>query len=161
MSFSRLQAQNVPYKIDSLKAFLYYNSNKSLAGENVKGTFSENLIDNKGMALWNTVIGEGDAKGNSNQTFVVVQIKGNPGKYTARTIRLTTYQNNKQVFQQSQTFAILDDASGYCGSFLLYNTGCNEIKLKAEIINTPVVSGKKVQRVESSMQKIIHFSCGE
>lgn len=158
---SKLQAQSTPYRIDAIKAFLYYNSNKSLSDEKVQGTFSENLIDNTKISLWNTIIGEGDAKGNSNQTFVVVLLKGNPQQYTDRTIRLTTYQNNKQVFQQSQEFAILDGAPGYSASFLLYNTGCEEIKLKAEIIKVSIVAGKKVQKIESSMQKIIAFACGE
>jgi hypothetical protein len=161
LSVCRLGAQRPPYEIDSIKAFLYYNSNKSVSDTNVIGAFSENLIDNKEITLWNTPIGSGDAAGNSNQTFVVVQIKGNPEKYTERTVRLTAYQNNRQVFQQSQRFDILDDMVGYAAAFLLYNTGCDKIKLKAEILNISIVSGKKRSKTESSMIKSIPFACGE
>lgn len=156
-----IQAQNTPYKIDSVKAFLYYNTDKYGSGTSLTGTLSENIIDKEGVSLWNTPIGGGSAEGRSEQTMVVVQLKGNPATYTERTVRLTVYRQNRQVFQQSQEFSIMDDKSVYNAAFLLYNTGCEELKLKAEIIYTSIVNGKKIRKTESSVTKELLFRCGE
>jgi hypothetical protein len=147
------QGKNVPYTIKSIKASLYYNSNKSMGTPNVAGTLSENLIDNDSMALWNTIIGEGSALGISNQTFVVVEISGNPKDYVAREIRLTALQGKKVVLKQSQSFAILDQNNRYYAAFLIYDTGCSPLTLTAEIMNKQVV--------ESKLTKSVAFNCGE
>lgn len=157
----KVQAQQVPYKIDSVQAFLFYNSNKSASDTNVAGRLSGNIIDLKGGALWNTPIGAGYADGVSNQVLVVVKIRGNPEKAPERIIRLTASFRHKPFFQQSQQFSIFDNASGYYAAFLLYNTGCSEIKLKAEIIHSYVKSGKKIQKTESLQEKDMLFHCGE
>ena len=151
MAFS--QSQTVPYKISEITAFLYYNGNKNLKDENIAGTMSENIIDNETLALWNTIIGAGDAKGISNQTFVVVKIIGNPKEYISRNVRLTVMKDKKVFFKQTQEFAILDQNSKYYAAFLLYDTGCGEITLIAEISNNKIV--------ESKLAKTIPFRCGE
>jgi hypothetical protein len=156
-----LLAQNVPYKIDSVKAFMFYNSGNAGSGINRAGTFSENILDKEGRSLWNTPIGGGIAEGPSEQTMVVVQVKGNPVHYTERVVRLTVYRQNRQVFQQSQEFSILDDRSEYRAAFLICNTGCDELKLKAEIIHIYSGNGKKIHKTESSVTKELLFHCGE
>jgi len=152
-SFTYGQGKNVPYKIENIKARLYYNANKSLDPSNVAGTLSGNLIDNDSMALWNTIIGEGSAQGISNQTFVVVEIFGNPKDYVSRDIRLTVMNGKKVVLKQTQTFAILDQNDRYFAAFLIYDTGCGDLTLTAEILNKQVV--------ESKLKKTIAFKCGE
>lgn len=156
-----LLAQNVPYKIDSVKAFMFYNSGNSGSGINRAGTFSENILDKEGLSLWNTPIGGGNAGGRSEQTMVVIQVRGNPVQYTERLVRLTVYRQNRQVFQQSQEFSIMDEMSEYRAAFLVCNTGCDELKLKAEIIHIYTVNGKRVHKTESSVTKELLFHCGE
>ena len=152
--------QNKPYKIKAIKAFLYYNG-ENLQDSKIRGSLSENLIDNGKFALWNTIIGEGDAKAESNQTFVVVEITGNPKEYVGRKVVLTVTTSGKQLFKQVQDFAIGDEASNYSAAFLLYNTGCQPLKLTAEIVNEKTVQKKKVSVVESTLTKTIPFACGE
>jgi len=158
-SFSAF-GQAKPYKIISIKAYLYYNA-ESLQDPGVRGTLSENLIDNGEFALWNTIIGEGSAKAASSQTFVVVELKGNPKEYVHRKVVLTATARGRQVFRQSQYFSILNDGKAYSAAFLLYDTGCEELKLKAEIIDEKTKGGKKQFIAESSLAKTIPFACGE
>ncbi|HEY1405769.1 MAG TPA: hypothetical protein VF857_04090, partial [Spirochaetota bacterium] len=54
-------------RIKAVKGFLYYNESKS--GQKSAGTLSENIIDNSNFQLWNVIIGEGSAKGYSQNTF--------------------------------------------------------------------------------------------
>jgi hypothetical protein len=147
------QTKTGPYKINNIKAFLYYNENKSFDSKNVAGTMSENIIDNDSFSLWNVIIGEGSAEGMSEQTFVVVEIKGNPSEYIPRDITLTAMKAKKIFFKQTQSFAIFNHNGKCLVAFLLYNTGGEEITLNAEIINGLVV--------ESKLTKLIPFAGGE
>ena len=153
-------AQAKPYSIKTIKAFLYYNE-EGHDKPSVRGTLSENLIDNKEFALWNTIIGEGSAKAASNQTFVVVELTGNPKDLVERQVVLTVTAEGKQIFKQTQSFSIADEGKNYSAAFLLYNTGCQPLKLKAEIVHQTTRSGKKQSVTESSLVKSIPFACGE
>jgi hypothetical protein len=141
-----------PYKIESIKAFLYYNQNNTLKDKNVAGTYSPNILDKDSFSLWNVIIGEGDALGCSGQTMIVVEISGNPKEYTRRQLSFNAVSEGKVLLSKKFEFAILDENDKYYASYLLYDTGCSKVKLSAEII------GKKV---ESKMEKIINFECGE
>ena len=154
-------AQNGPYKIDSIQAFLFYNSNKSGSDSSVAGHFSENIIDREGVALWNTPIGGGYAEGISDQLLVVVKISGNPERAPERILKLTAGSKHQSFFQQSLPFSIMNNASGYYAAFLFYNSGCDEIKLKAEIIHSYTSGGKKIIKTESELVKELLFHCGE
>ncbi|MGA8743123.1 MAG: hypothetical protein WB561_18190 [Terracidiphilus sp.] len=50
-----------PSKISSVTAKLYYSDS---------GTFSENILDKPDLALWNTIIGEGQSGGPSEATLI-------------------------------------------------------------------------------------------
>src|ERR1043165_7972125 len=67
-STTHLFAQTkVAPKITAIRAQLYYDA---------KGTFSDDLLTQKDLALWNTIIGEGSAGTASTSTFVTVDIGG-------------------------------------------------------------------------------------
>lgn len=144
--------QSAPYKIESIKAFLYYNQNSSQNNKNVVGTFSQNIIDNKTFAFWNPMIAAGDAEGCSNQIMVVVEISGNPKEYIQREIQFKATIGNKTKIERKNKFAIIDDAGKYCISYMLYDILCEHLKLTATIIG---------KGIESKMEKIIPFECGE
>ena len=158
--FSAAYAQKKPYHISAIKAYLYYNT-EGRQDVKIRGTLSENLIDNKDFALWNTIIGEGSAKAASNQTFVVIELAGNPVEYVERRVVLTVTADGKQIFKQAQSFAILNEAKMYSAAFLLYDTGCVPLKLKAEVVEEKTINKKKQLFVEGSLVKTIPFACGE
>lgn len=141
-----------PYKIESIKAFLYYNQNKATKDTSVAGTYSPNIIDNDSISLWNVIIGEGDAMGCSDQTMIVVEISGNPKDYTRRQLRFKAVSEGKVLLSKKMEFAILDSNSKYYATYLLYDTGCNKIKVSAEIFG---------KIIESKMEKMINYECGE
>ena len=97
-----------PYQIKNIKAFLYYNESKTLDKENSAGTLSENIVDNKEFHFWNTIIGEGSAKGISNQTLVVVEVNGTPKGFFERKLRLTVKSNDKIVYQKRNGLSVND-----------------------------------------------------
>ena len=142
-------------QIKSLKGFLFYNQNK--IGEKSGGTLSENIIDNKDFYLWNTIIGEGSAKGTSQNTLIVVEIINNPKEHSINgNVRLTvTDEKNKVIFTQVQDYSIFEKGNIFSAPFLLYETGCGNIKIKAELLD------KSKKKVISKMEKSIEFNCGE
>ncbi len=149
-------SQNPTYpRIKSMKGYLYYNQNN--IGEKSVGTLSENIIDNKDFALWNTIIGEGSAKGSSKNTLIVVEIVNNPNQISVNGyIRLIVKNDkNKILFSQTQDYSILEKGNVFKSPFLLYNTGCGYLNLVAELLDS---SSKKVI---STLKKRIEFECGE
>ena len=139
-------------KVTAIRAKLFYNENKEFATKDVSGSFSPNIIDNGEFALWNTIIGEGSAEGASNQTIVIVEISAKGMSNKSQIIKLTTTIDKKTQSQQ-QTFSCIDCTKPYKVLFILNNTGCDPIKLKAELLNN--------NKVVSTLTKNIDFQCGE
>ncbi len=141
--------------IKNIEAKLFYNQDK-WKGDNVAGTFSPNIIDTEEISLWNTIIGGGSAKGNSHQTFVTITIETN-GSYTdqPQVLRLSSTANKKLLSQQSITVTCYgENESAVCSyCFVINDTGCDPLTLKAELIR-----GKQVQH---TLTKAIDFHCGE
>lgn len=135
-----------PYEIVSIKAYLYYEQTNSFSID----IFSEPDIS---MWLWNTIIGEGFAESPSTSTMVVVEISGSPEAYNPeRKIELIAYKGETVIFTRQAPTSILSEAGKYFQAFWLYDTGCEEIKLVAQIIGQSQVS---------VVEKIIPFCCGE
>jgi hypothetical protein len=140
-------------KILSIEAKLFYNQNKDLTVvSDAAGNVSENIIDSK-FALWNTIIGEGDAIGCSNQTMVVVTVQSNGLSNKDQIVKLTATSGKKTILQQQKTFSVIGDEVPYKILFLLDDTGCEIIRLKASVL--------KKGMVVSKMEKSINFHCGE
>jgi hypothetical protein len=154
MSISIAQVENNP-KIQSTKGFLYYNTSNE--GMKSMGTLSENIIDNPEFALWNALIGEGSAKGSSKNTLIKITIKNESKQGTSKCfIRLiVTNKNNEIIFSQIQGISYLSINESYSAPFLLYDTGCGLIKLKAELLD------ETKTKVLSKIEKEINYQCGE
>ena len=130
-AFTSFNAQS---KIVGIKAKLFYNENKN--GDNsVVGSFSENIIDNNEFTLWNTIIGEGSSEGYSNQTLIIVEISSNSILNKKQEIKLTASTGEKIVFQQVKSIPLVNDPTLYNLIFVLDNTGCDEITIKADILS--------------------------
>ncbi|GAB1350786.1 hypothetical protein MASR1M107_30010 [Ignavibacteriales bacterium] len=143
-------AQSIPYKIENIKAFLYYN--QGIGQNNSGGTFSENIIDNDQFVLFNTIIGGGSAQGQSNQTMVVVEISGKPKDYQTRILHFKASIRKTVLVDKMEDFASYNDGKYYV-AFMLHNVGMGTLKITAEILN-----GKKI---ESKLEKKLEFIGGE
>lgn len=141
--------------IENIKGYLFYNQNKY--SEKSAGTFSENIIDNPDFYLWNTMIGEGSAKGRSNSTLIVVEMTNSlKDEYNSGYVRLTvTNESNKLLLSRTQDFNLYSGRNEFSAAFMIYDTGCEHVKIKAELLD----SSKK--KVLSVMKKVIEFNCGE
>ena len=101
------------------------------------------------------IIGEGSAAAPSNNSLIVVEIESDSTDYNSNgKVRLTARNSEKKiVFEIEQSFYMIGSGVVYHAPFMLYNTGCEELELKAElIIEDKVVSGKSA---------LIPFACGE
>ena len=144
------QRTPAPYKISAMRAMLFYDKT---------GTFSKDILADPNIALWNTIIGEGDSGGASSQTMVVVELSGRPEDYApTRKIEFSaTYvgrgaaarQNN--VRRTADTGIFGQDGKFYA-AFWLYDTGCTPVKLTARVTG---------QARPASLSKTINFRCGE
>jgi len=139
-------------KVSAIQAKLFYNENKPQSKE-VCGTFSDNIIDDPQISLWNTIIGEGSAKGYSNQTIVIVEITSNGLSNKKQVLKFTAMAGRKILLQQQKTFHAIEDKTKYELLFLLDNTGCEKVLIKAELLNN--------SKIVSALSKTISFQCGE
>ena len=148
-----LSAQTKPSEITGISAKLFYNENSEMKEKNVAGTFSDNIIDNSSFALWNVIIGAGSADGYTNQMIVIVTVHSVDMPSAEQTLKLTVESNEKTLSTVSKKFYCVQSKTDYKILFLLDDTGCDELKLTADLI----VKGKKV----SKMERDIEFHCGE
>jgi len=144
--FSLVHCQEVvsDYSITSMTASLFYNQ---------INTFSQNILDNPNFILWNTIIGEGSAEGDSSQTLVAIEITGEPGAYQyERTIEFIARTEEKVIQSLSSSIGILSETGKYYITYLLHDTGCVPIEISVSI---------KGQKTRSMVKKVIDFRCGE
>jgi len=156
-SVGRVHAQT-PYVIDSIEVRLFYNENDDLKKGDIAGNFSK-PIDDSSFVLWNTIIGAGDAEAPSNQTFVRVHIirKDPHSEYTLRSLEFLASTATGTLVKRKVSFSMLNefDKSGYYIAFMVCDTGCEELRLNAQIVDP------KSGMVESAMSRTIPFECGE
>ena len=139
------QAPVPPYTVASIRAHLFYNGS---------ATFSENIIDNQdpGFVLWNTIIGEGWAEQASNSTLVVVEVAGLAGSSGPdREVKVTVKEGGSDKLSKTTRLGVLDQDGKYHVPFWLYDTGCGQIRIRAELLG----------QTRDVMEKRIPFRCGE
>ncbi|MBL7979896.1 MAG: hypothetical protein JNN12_16280 [Bacteroidetes Order II. Incertae sedis bacterium] len=140
-------------KISAIEARLFYNEEKEMDAAKVAGGFSENVIGNPDISLWNTIIGEGYAEGYSHQTVVVVTVSAKGASNQNQVLQFTARAGNKVLKTEKRTFSVIGQDAVYKLLFLLNDTGCEEISISASLVK----AGKSI----SSMTKKIPFACGE
>ncbi len=145
-----------PLTITGVQAKLFFEG---------KGTFSADVLNTPGIALWNTQIGEGAAGAPSHSTLVLVQISGPAGttehgrkvhftaQYKAGTVNARGVAESRlvQINESASIGSFGSDGKSYA-AFWLYDTGCTPVSITAQIAgqpNVPVVS------------RTIPFRCGE
>jgi hypothetical protein len=133
-----------PYRLSGMKTMLFYEHT---------GTFSGDLLTQPGIALWNTIIGEGDAKEPSHSVLVVVQVSGEAGSSEdARRVELTASEGSKVILRQAQELGVLSARGRTHVGFWLYDVGCERVRLRARLVG---------QAQESPRTAEIPFECGE
>ena len=146
-------SQTSQSNITNISAQLFYNQNKENNEKDVAGKFSVNLIDNTEFSLWNTIIGAGSAEGYSNQTIVIVSVNSKGLSNIEQTLKLTVSSGGKVLLKESKKFDCIGDIADFKILFLLNDTGCDELLLKAELMNK--------SKTLSTLSKTINFRCGE
>ncbi len=138
------------HKISEVRAHLVYEENGELSRDIFKGNF----------ALWNTIIGEGDAAGHSSSTliYVLVETDGKETKTNPVLQFSAVSEDGKRVkFQKTLPYYFpTTGASKVFVPFLLHDTGCQKIKLTAKLVekNAPT-------KIYQTVKKEIPFACGE
>lgn len=132
-------------KITAIRAQLFYDAT---------GTFSQDILAQKDLALWNTVIGEGSAGAASTSTFVTVEISGRNLPVGATKVEITATGNKSRLIQRKVIGVdIYDERTKFVAPLWLHDTGCEPNKITARLIGA---SG-----AGSVMTKTIPFACGE
>ncbi|HRK74048.1 MAG TPA: hypothetical protein PLL64_07215 [Rhodothermales bacterium] len=140
-------------KVSAIEARLFYNEDKEMSEVKVSGGFSENVIGNPDISLWNTIIGEGSAEGYSHQTIVVVTVSVKGASNQDQALQFTARAGNKVIKTEKRMFSVIGENTSHKLLFLLNDTGCEEISISASLVK----AGKSI----SSMNKKIPFTCGE
>jgi hypothetical protein len=121
-----------PYRLSAIRAKLFYEQS---------GTFSEDILASSGFALWNVVIGEGDAREPSSSTLVLIEVSGKPGAYQpsqkVEVVATRVHKGRKgksDVTRRLFTTGILGKDGRWVAPLWLYDTGTEPIVLKARIL---------------------------
>ncbi len=132
-------------KIVAIRAQLFHEAT---------GTFSQDILSQKDLALWNTIIGEGSAGAASTSTFVTVEISGRNLAVGATKVEITATGNKSRLIQKRLIAVdIYDERTKFVAPFWLYDTGCEPIKITARLIGTGAP--------RTAVTKTIPFACGE
>jgi hypothetical protein len=107
-----------------------------------------------GLALWNTIIGEGDAQGPSSATVVRVTVTG-AQTLQKGAVEVVVTAGKKKVLKQRVS---LDGYSVDAGKpvvvpFVVYDTGCDSLAVSATLYHGRKSIGAK--------KAVVPFSCGE
>jgi hypothetical protein len=148
-AFANAQAKSSS-KISEVRAYLMYEEN---------GERSKNILVGN-FALWNVIIGAGDAEGHASSTLVHVivstdgkEIKTNP------VLQFSATSDDGKPYKYSKTFEYIfptEGASKVFVPFLLHDTGCQKIKLTMKLVEK-----SKPTIVYQTVTKTIPFACGE
>ena len=132
-------------KITAIHAQLYYD---------VSGKFSDDILARKELALWNTIIGEGDSGGASNFTLVTVEVHGKDVPVDAVKVHVVARGNKRKILaERTIHVALYDEKTTFFAPLWLYDSGCEAVEITARLV------GKGAPT--TVVKKTIPFACGE
>jgi hypothetical protein len=131
-----------PSKIRSVTAKLYYSNS---------GTFSENILDKPDLALWNTIIGEGQSGGPSEATLIEVEVDGDGrgNVINKERLNITVQERGKPPITRHTGPLYIDQNGKHFEAVWLYDSGCRPVTITAQLEGQPAI------------RKKIDFQCGE
>ncbi|MEQ1781187.1 MAG: hypothetical protein ABMA14_07500 [Hyphomonadaceae bacterium] len=137
--------QVVPPAITAIHAQLYFEET---------GAFSDDILARGDLALWNTVIGEGDARHASNSTLVTVEVSGKNVAVGAVDVEIRALDAKGRVLSKSSSsVALYDDRTKFYAPLFLQDTGCEAVTISTRL------KGKGIK--SKSITRTIPFACGE
>ena len=132
------------YVITKLQAKLYYSN---------RGTFSQNILDNPNITLWNVIIGEGSVGGASENTLVQVVVAGQPESFAkGLAVQLTAKTPTRTLLDRRSNVGVMNTNGRYYAGFWLYGTGCEPVELTVKLVG---------EGGGQTVTKTIPFECGE
>jgi hypothetical protein len=137
------------YSVDAIHAHLYYQATGKVD--------PTDLLDGNVHRLWNTIIGGGEARMPSCAIWVLVDLAGPAFVQLDGKLVVRVTEGNKTLLDK--TFSLKRWFSeGYRVTlpFLVYGTGCAELKI------TAMLKGLPPEKVKSAtLTKSVPFECGE
>jgi hypothetical protein len=114
-------------------------------------TFSRDLLADPPFALWNTVIGEGEAESPSNATLVLVELSGTAGDYgNGSSVRLRASAAGRVLVNRAARLSAFGADGRQFVAFWIYDSGCETIDLTASL-----------SMRSATVRARIPFACGE
>jgi hypothetical protein len=118
------------------------------------------VLGDSAFALWNTIIGGGDAGCASSSTLVLIKVQGPPRQYLgdvqvsvlAESVPEDDHAARDTLYEGKTKLAITSAEGLYFVPVWLYDTGCTPIEIRAWIDGA---------RDRTIRQETIPFMCGE
>lgn len=137
------------YSVAAIHAHLYYHATGKIN--------PIDLLDGKTHVLWNTIIGEGEAREPSSAIMVLVDLVGPGFTQCEGRLSLIATDSQKTLLDQKLELSLCFNEGGkVILPFLVCGTGREEVKITAALEN---MSASKVDI--GTLTKTIPFECGE
>lgn len=143
------QTRDASMRVTDLKAMVFFQET---------GTLSPDILPTPLGGLWNIGMGGGSAGAPSSSTFVLVEITGgtpaqdNDGQLEFIARYQTEDNRPARIVRRRVPFFFFGDKNKLYAGFMLYETGCFPIELRARIVG---------QRRALTMKRTINYACGE
>ncbi|HVP91099.1 MAG TPA: hypothetical protein VMS75_07785 [Terriglobales bacterium] len=142
-------ADTEKFAVAAIHAHLYHESTGEIN--------STDLLDGKDHALWNTIIGEGEARKPSSTILVLVDLVG-PSFLNAHGALLLKVSDGEKTLLE-KTLSLCDwfnTGNKLVLPFLVYGTGCKKLEITATLQGLP-----NAQVKTPTLKKLVLFECGE
>jgi len=115
------------------------------------GSFSDDILSRPDLALWNTIIGEGESGGPSRSTLITVEVDGDgsPNAIHKEVLSVTTQEQGKPERRHIVRNLFFADSGKSFEGVWLSDTGCLPIEITVQLDN------------QTPIKKKIDFQCGE
>jgi hypothetical protein len=133
------------YKVAAIRAYLYYHATGKLGDEDVVPA---------GHALFNTIIGEGIAKGPSSTVLVLVDLTGPTFANAKGTMKVSAKAGKRVLANRNLPLSeyFNEQTKQISVPLLVDGVGCEEVSLSATVT---------VGKASSKRDAKIEFGCGE
>ena len=137
------------YSVAAIHAHLYYQSTGEIN--------PEDLLDGKAHALWNTIIGGGEARKPSCAILVLVDLTGPTFVNIGGKLAMKATEGEKTLLDQTLSLGIwFNEGQKLVLPFLVYGTGCGKLEITATLQGLPASKVKT-----AALKKLVPFECGE
>jgi hypothetical protein len=117
------------------------------------GRFSANILGNPKIVLHNVIIGEGTVEGPSEQTLLIVRVKG-PARdaLDGLSLRIIATAQPDTLADREIAVGTMNSAGNYYAACWLDGTGCSPVEIEVQL-----KLGTDVRRAKA----LIPFQCSE